>query len=241
MLTRCPDLDAFPTVGSSSLLGSWWAGFKFLVNAVDVIQEGYEKHKSAPFKVANKYGWMVILSNRKHIEEMRRAPSDELSLMEAVINQLNSRYTLGDEVHDIPYHIPVIRSQLTRNIGKMYPEIRDEVVTAFDEVLDLRGYEWKSISALDAIQKVVCRTSNRLFVGLPLCRNPDWIDLNIHFTVGIVKTGIVIGLFPKFLRPLVACFFTTVARDLLRGLKHLGPIIEERLKQCGNEWAEKPV
>jgi hypothetical protein len=116
------------------------------------------QHKSAPFKVANMYGWMVILSNRKHIEEIRRAPDAELSLMEAVIDvsncdvlleltriecrrkQLNSRYTLGDEVHDIPYHIAVVRSQLTRNIGKMYPEIRDEVVTAFDEVLDLRGY-----------------------------------------------------------------------------------------------------
>ena len=47
---------------------------------------------------------------------------------------------MGDELHDIPYHIVVVRSQLTRNIGRMYPEIRDEVVTAFDQVLDLRGY-----------------------------------------------------------------------------------------------------
>jgi hypothetical protein len=52
------------------------------------------QHKSAPFKVANKYGWMVILSNRKHIEEMRRAPSDELSLMEAVINVSNCHVLL---------------------------------------------------------------------------------------------------------------------------------------------------
>ena len=163
------------------------------------------QHKSAPFKIANKYGWMVILSNRMHIEELRRAPEDELSFFEATTDVsnypvalalthiecrrqlLNTRYTLGDEVHDKPYHIAVIRSQLTRNIGKLYPEIRDEVVTAFDEVLDLSGYggvsvftmvclalilrtlEWKSVSALSVIQKVVCRTSNRLFVGLPLC------------------------------------------------------------------------
>jgi hypothetical protein len=120
------------------------------------------QHKSAPFKVANMYGWMVILSNRKHIEELRRAPDDELSFMEAASNVsncpilleldrtkchrqiLNSRYMLGDEVHDTPYHVAVVRSQLTRNIGKMYPEIRDEVVTAFDEVLDLRGYGGES-------------------------------------------------------------------------------------------------
>ena len=116
------------------------------------------QHKSAPFKVANKFGWMVILSDRTHIEEIRRAPDDELSLMEAFIDvrncpvlleltriechwkQFNTHHTLGDEVHDIPYHIAVVRAQLTRNIGKMHPEIRDEVITAFDEVLDLRGY-----------------------------------------------------------------------------------------------------
>ena len=121
------------------------------------------QYKSAPFKVANKYGWMIILSNRKHIEELLRAPDDELSFMEASINvsncpvpfklthieycrQLfNTRYTLGDEVHDTPYQNAVVRSQLTRNIGKIYSEIRDEVVTAFDQALDLRGYGRESV------------------------------------------------------------------------------------------------
>ena len=126
------------------------------------------QHKSAPFKVANKYGWMVILSNRKHIEELRKAPDDELSFFQAASDvsncpvplklthiechrQLsNTRYTLGDELHDTPYHIAVIRSQFTRNIGKMYPEIRDEVVTALDQVLDLRGYGRESFLFRDS-------------------------------------------------------------------------------------------
>ena len=34
----------------------------------------------------------------------------------------------------------VVRSQLTRNIAKLYPEIRDEIVTSFGDVLDLRGH-----------------------------------------------------------------------------------------------------
>ena len=66
------------------------------------------------------------------------------------------------------------------------PAIRDEIATAFDEALDLKdngehGFdmttahspwkrsEWRSVPALSAIRKVVCRTSNRVFVGLPLC------------------------------------------------------------------------
>lgn len=38
-----PQLDAIPTVGSSSWLGSWWAGLKFMVNGLEVIEKGYEK------------------------------------------------------------------------------------------------------------------------------------------------------------------------------------------------------
>ena len=74
--------------------------------------------------------------------------------------------------------------RLTRcpNFSKM----NRSIVTAFDEVLDLRFHggelwsrgfllhwplehsEWKSVSALSAIEEVVCRMSNKLFVGLPL-------------------------------------------------------------------------
>lgn len=41
------------------------------------------------------------------------------------------------EVYHDPYHITVMRSQLPRKIGSLYPELRDEIIIAFDEVLDL--------------------------------------------------------------------------------------------------------
>ena len=70
------------------------------------------------------------------------------------------------------------------------------------------------------MMKLVCRTSNRIFVGLPLCtllsssinrgarahnvgtgRDPDYGKLNIEFTVDVVKSALLINLFPEFLRP----------------------------------------
>lgn len=94
---------------------------------------------------------------------------------------------MGFELYQNPYHINVMRSQLTRNIGVLYPELRDEIITAFDEILDLKDngnvfpviknkdllilddIEWKSVPALTTIQQIVCRASNRSFVGLPVC------------------------------------------------------------------------
>ncbi|KAF9237107.1 cytochrome P450 [Melanogaster broomeanus] len=206
----------------------------------DVIQEGYDKYKGAPFKVSKLYRWVVVVSGRQHLEELRKAPDDELSFQEAT-NEME--YMAGQDVHHNSYHVPIIRSQLTRNLGILYPEINDELVTAFEETLDLKGDEWKSVPALHTVQKVICRTSNRIFVGLPLCRNPDWVDLNIQFIFDIVKGGIIIRLFPKFMAPFVARFMTSIPGSTRRVMKHLGPIIEERkkcLEEYGPAWAGKP-
>ncbi|KIJ07003.1 hypothetical protein PAXINDRAFT_91095, partial [Paxillus involutus ATCC 200175] len=239
-LTLQNQLDAIPTVGSSTWLGSWWASVKFLTKGPEVVQEGYEKYKGRPFKVADLYRWTVVLSGPQFVEEVRKASDDELSFAEAANDNMKLEYTLGHDIHYNPYHIPIIRSQLTRNLGILCPDIRDEIVTAFEETLDLRGNEWKSVPAVQTVQKVVCRTSNRIFVGLPLCRNPDWIDLNVQFTLDVVKGGLIIGLVPKVLAPLVARFMTSVPGSARRGMKHLGPIIEERRKHLGKAWAEKP-
>ncbi|KAG8219260.1 cytochrome P450 [Butyriboletus roseoflavus] len=236
-------LDRIPTVGSSGWLGSWWAVLKYLINATDILQEGYEKHKSAPFKVTEPYRWVVVLSNREHVEELRRAPDGALSFKEAVHDQFSMEYTTGAKVHSNSYHIPIVRAQLTRNIEALYPEIKDEMSTAFDDVLDLRGNEWKSVPALSSVQKVVCRTSNRVFVGLSLCRDPDWMDLNIQYAFDIIKGGAIIGLFPKLLKPIAARLFTSVSQSIQRGRKLLEPIIEERRKyinEYGKEWVDKP-
>ncbi|KAH7886354.1 cytochrome P450 [Phlebopus sp. FC_14] len=242
-LSKRSSLDRIPTVGSSNCLLSYWDGIKFMTDAPRILQEGYDKYKEAPFKVANLHKWMVIVSGRQLLEEMRNAPDDQLSFLESANQALKVEYTLGPAVHHNPYHIAVIRSQLTRNLSILYPEIRDEIVTAFDDVLDLKDHEWKNIPAFDAIQQVVCRTSNRIFVGLPLCRDPDWINLNIRFTLDVVKAALIINLFPNFMAPLVVQLMTNIPSNVRRGAKHLGPIFTERQKYIdayGKEWADKP-
>ncbi|KIJ21175.1 hypothetical protein PAXINDRAFT_65823 [Paxillus involutus ATCC 200175] len=242
-LSKRPNLDAIPTVGSSTWLGSWWVAIKGLAKAADVIQEGYEKHKGTLFKVPGLYRWTVVVSGPQFLEDMNKASEDELSFMEAANDNLNIEYLLGHDVHYNPYHAAIIRSKLTRNLGILYPDIRNEIVTAFKETLDLRGNEWKGVPTFQTVREVVSRTSNRILVGLPLCRNPDWIDLTTGFTMDVITSGFIITLFPKVLAPLVTRFMTSIPRSIRRGMKHLGPIIEERrrhLKEYGKDWADKP-
>ena len=95
---------------------------------------------------------------------------------------------MNPRAHQNSYHAQVARSQLTRNIGTLYPELINEITTAFDDIIDLKGNgecapirilfiwivgrtEWKSVPALSSMQIIISRASNRLFVGLPLCES----------------------------------------------------------------------
>ncbi len=48
------------------------------------------------------------------------------------------------------YHVPLVRNQLTRNIGALFPEIRDEIVAAFSDIIPVAdGRRRYSLSVLN--------------------------------------------------------------------------------------------
>lgn len=54
---------------------------------------------------------------------------------------------------------------------------------------------------MDTIRKIICRSSSRVFVGLPKCRDPDWIELNAVRAGDIKRMIPIIGMLPNFLKP----------------------------------------
>jgi len=91
------------------------------------------------------------------------------------------------------------------------------------------------------MMKVVCRASNRIFVGLPLCRNPDFMGLNVQFTVDIVKTAFILRMVPDFLKPIVNSLISVVSKRIEHGMKHLTPLIHARRQDREKEGHEKPL
>jgi hypothetical protein len=103
-----------------------------------------------------------------------------------VFQAISLEYSLGHENLVDPFPIGVIRTTLNRNLAACYPNIQDEVVHAFTDVLALDGSgeighlnplthsfdcntDWKALPAMDTVLRMICRVSNRLFVGFPLC------------------------------------------------------------------------
>lgn len=239
---RC--LDRIPTVGGpSDPILSYIGAFRFFTGARDLVQQGYSQFKGGVFKIARIDRWLVVVTGPKFMEEFRTAPDDVLSFTAATTDTLAIPWTLGPNIRENEYHVQIIRSQLTRNLGNVAVEMHDEVVAAFSDEVKLQENEWVPVPAVQAISKIVCRTSNRAFVGLPLCRDPDYVNLCVRFTMDVALSAFVINLFPTFMRPFVGRLLSRVPGSINRGVKHLGPIIEDRIqkmRQYGKDWAEKP-
>jgi len=239
---RKPSLAKIPTIGPDGLFISYLGAFRWFINAKQMVQDGYDKYKGSPFKVANISRWMVVVSGQKFVEELRNADDDVLSFLEAIVEDLAVDYTLGQGCHTDPYHVPVIRNQLTKNLGVLFPWLRDEVVQAFHEHIPLTT-DWTKVRAYDITLQIVSQSANRLFVGDPLCRNPDWLALNIEFAIDVFKAATTINMFPNFMKPLAGRLLTNVNAQVNRGMKHLVPIIQDRqrhIDEYGKDWDDKP-
>lgn len=101
-----------------------------------------------------------MLTGIAQIEELRRAPDDVFSFDEATnevsscsprliltpakalertVQSLQTEYTLGRAIAHNPYHVAIVRAQLTRNIAAIFPNIREELSSAFSDTIPTHG------------------------------------------------------------------------------------------------------
>jgi len=233
-------LKHIPSVASDLPLLSYLGTFRFFTNSTDMINKDAKKWSGAIFKIPELFQWVIVATGSKHFEELYKAPESVFSSMDAVIDQLQSHYTLGRNLSENPYHIPIVRSQLTQALPHLVPEVYDEVMTACNEFIPLTK-EWQSVRITDTMMKVVCRASNRIFVGLPLCRNPDFVGINVQFTIDIVKTAFILRMVPDLLKPIVNSLISGVRKRIDHGMKHLAPLIHARRQDREQERHEKPL
>ncbi|KAI5993485.1 cytochrome P450 [Pisolithus albus] len=204
------------------------------------------KYKGAPFKVPT-LNLCIVAVGPQHLEDIKKSTDDEFSVIEAANDSAKVDYLIGPGINSNPYHISVAQIHLTRNLGLYHPDSKHDVHAAFEEMLDLKDNGTVNglssfVTDIDAsdnvetIREIVCRASNRVFVGLPLCRDHDWIDLNSQFAVDVATDASILNMFPKFLLP-------NTARGIARAMKHLDPIVKERLKFAGeheDDWSDNP-
>jgi hypothetical protein len=109
------------------------------------------QYRGSAFKIPTPTRWLVVVSGKEKVDELRKANEDVVSFRKAVnevsaqcsrppaqsvlnaLQLLQLQYILGPEIAFDPYHVAVVRTPLTRNIGIKFPDIQDEIAVGFAE------------------------------------------------------------------------------------------------------------
>ncbi|KAH9042739.1 cytochrome P450 [Lactarius pseudohatsudake] len=242
---RDPLLDAIPTVGFSDPILSYFSALRFILDGPLRLKYGYEKVKTGRglFKTATLRRWLVLASSPELIEDLRKASDDVLSINASAIEFLQADYTLDLLDMNSDYHADVIRAKLTRNIAATFKDVRDELLRSLDASIPVHGDDWVKVPVVETMQQVVSATTNRVFVGPPLCRNQEYLTLNLNYAVNVMKFAAIIGMFPKPLKPIVARLLSNLPSQVRQEMEFIRPMVEERfvrMEEFGEDWDDKP-
>lgn len=216
----------------------------FEKHACEMVKEGVAKYPGRMFRVP-RLGWTVVLNGRRWVDELRGAPEEEMSFFAATEEFTQMRYTLGPNIVDGDHaHVEVVRNELTKNIGACFDDIYDEIRQGFgDSITFEEGQEWSSIPAFAMAISIIARATNRVFVGLPLCRDPAFLHSNIELASNVMKTAQWISVWPEVLRPLVGTVMSPYKKFLSSLSDHIGAIVAQRIdedKVLGVDREDRP-
>ncbi|KAL4922599.1 cytochrome P450 [Aspergillus aurantiobrunneus] len=124
----------------------------------------------------------------------------------------------------------LVKDELNMVLENIVAGLNEELGVAFDAQFGVDEENWKTIDLLDTIRRVVAQAASRFTVGLPLCRNEQYLNDCFDAIDGCIITAGVIGGTPIVLRPLLGPLVGLKARLANRRLrKHFEPLYRERL------------
>jgi hypothetical protein len=140
------------------------------------------------------------------IGEYARQPESVVSFNKYVRDVMHAKYSLfGQNVLDNNIQKPIVYRELFQKLSDKMEMMNEEMVAALKDVLipqlDEKG-EMK-INMWDTATKFLSRTSNRIIVSYPLCRNQEYLDATVHYAVNMFSLAVYIRFIPPFLRPYV--------------------------------------
>ncbi|PVH90932.1 ent-kaurene oxidase [Periconia macrospinosa] len=171
----------------------------FLTSAKKIYTDGYRKFKHTVFRIASWDDDDVVIVPPSMLSELRKLPDDVLSFSEATSRVLESKYT--GVSGDLSVLAHCVQADLTPALTRMNAEILDEVEIAMERFLPRENST--AVQIYDTLAYIVAQVSGRLFVGPELCRDSDYIDCAVKYSLEIFTAAGAIKKLRPWLRPLL--------------------------------------
>ncbi|KAF5871337.1 putative cytochrome p450 oxidoreductase protein [Botrytis fragariae] len=212
ILFRPRNLD-FPIVGNSND-----ADFRA------ALLEGTAKYPTTPYILPSSPPTVVLPLNMH--DELRNLPENKASFQKELSRIFYGEQTgLGKDTLPI---IKVVKTDLNRHVASTIQPLQDESRFALDKEFGMCE-NWTQLIVYEKILKMIALLSGRVFVGRPLSRTEEWINISSHFTEDVVLARESVAKYPAWLRSFALPFLPEIRKvkhHKVVGAELLRPIIE---------------
>ncbi|KAI1824878.1 cytochrome P450 [Xylaria intraflava] len=232
---RQPKLPNLPIVGTRH--GEWFslqrARWRNAVDMKTATLTAYNEYRDTACILPVFMGQNLVHLPFKEFQWLVDQPDTELDNLAQLMDAFLFDYTIMDpKLTHLPIHIGLLTGRLTREVGNLVPDIMDEVQHAVDSCFPMDTEKYTEVCAYDLMLRVTGQAINRIFIGLPLCRNTAVLEAATAFSLDVPIAAAVLHLFPNFLRPIMAPIVTLPNRiHTNRFYKLVRPLVRQRQKE----------
>ncbi|KIX09575.1 uncharacterized protein Z518_00655 [Rhinocladiella mackenziei CBS 650.93] len=187
-----------------------------------ILEEGTKRYPNSPFIIPTTMHDIIVLPISA-VEEIKRLPESQISLRKHHYEVFQGQYTkFGTDTDELD---AAIRIDLTRRVDKILLAFQDEVEYAFSVAVGTAETP-TAVTVYPRMLKVIALLSSRVFVGLPLSRNDEWLKTVCSYSMAVANGAHNLAPYPAWIRPIIAPFMLTeLKRAHASAAEMLGPIL----------------
>ncbi|KAH7012014.1 P450 monooxygenase [Macrophomina phaseolina] len=229
-------VPGFPVVNKEK--GDWFnskAKNRIINESNKIMKEAHKKYNGKPFQIIGELGPTIILPPHM-AHEIRNM--NGLSFKQATERNFLpwfkglEPFSAGLADHEV--FQSAVRINLTQSLGSITQSLSDETTYALSVILPDINEEWSSITWVPFATKLIARLSAKVFLGESLCRNEEWLNISMQYTIDSFNASRLLRWYPPFLRPLVH-FFRPEFKKLQQHIKDSRRIIEPEIAKRKEE------
>lgn len=232
---RPSNLPHLPVVGTKA--GDWFpllqARWRNSTNYRIVADEINTLYKDQPCLVPIGGSETVVLLPASETQHIVAQPDAVLNMPQPMIQGLQFKYTVVDQIIiEIPIHQKIVASNLTHQISYLINDVLDETEWGFEKYWGTDTAGFRDIGVYETMRRIIGSVTNRVFVGLPTCRNPALVDAGTSYAQALIEEARYLRRYPRFIKPLVAPFYTKRTKTHTKDFYNiLRPEIQQRLRE----------
>ncbi|RHZ56963.1 hypothetical protein CDV55_102522 [Aspergillus turcosus] len=185
---------------------------RFVASAKELIEQGFSQGRTV-FQMMFSHTPMIVLHPR-YIDEIKSHP--DLDFDEANKKAFFGAKIPGFEAFEGlgPDHIllDVINKKLTQTLGSLTIPLSRETAAVLKEKLPQKSDEWQSLVFAQEIPHIVARLSSLVFLGEKICRDKEWLNVSVNYTIDAFVGVRDLRQWPTVTRPLVHWFLPSTRR-----------------------------